>query len=302
MIQRVTSMILDIGMSEPVFNGYDAKEFERQYNARLLVPDSEAITEGFGTASEALRARHSTKHLDLPYGSSGRERLDVFPAAAQRSPVVIYIHGGYWRSRDKSLYSFLAEPINALGATAVLTGYSLCPHVTIDAIVRQTRAACAWVWNNIDEYGGDHHRIHVVGNSAGGHLAAMLAATQWPEVDHARPADLLKGAMSLSGLFELSPLLVHSINETINLDQASVKRNSPILKKPTVAGPFISAVGGDESAEFIRQSRELAQTWKEHNNQVEFVEVAGRNHFSIVGDFTQPDYVLLRKLKAMMKL
>jgi len=293
-------MVVDIGMGQPIFNDFDRDELERQYNARSLVPDSETITEGFAARSEALRARHPSCHLDLAYGSAGRERLDIFPAEQERAPVIVYVHGGYWRSRAKEVYSFLAEPFNALGATTVVTGYSLCPHVTVGAIVRQMQSACAWVWNNIDEYGGDHHRIHVVGNSAGGHLTAMLASTQWPEVDHALPADMLKGAMSLSGLFDLGPLLLHSINDTLNLDAASAKRNSPILKKPTVNGPYISAVGGDESAEFIRQSRDLVQAWKKHSPEVEFVEVAGRHHFSIVGDFAQPDYVLLRKLKHMI--
>ena len=189
----------------------------------------------------------------------------------------------------------------ALGAATVVVEYSLCPHVTVGAIVRQLQSACAWVWNNIDEYGGDHHRIYLVGNSAGGHLSAMLASTEWPEVDHALPADQVKGAMSLSGLFDLEPLLLHSVNETLKLEAAAAKRNSPALKKPRLNGPFIAAVGGDESKEFIRQSRALVEAWKPHHADLEFVEVAGRNHFSIVGDYEQSDYVLLRKLKHMLE-
>jgi arylformamidase len=295
-------MTWDIGMSEPLFNGYTRDEFERQYNARLLVPDSEQIVATFAERSQTLRDAHPAAHLDVPYGNAGRERMDIFPAGDGRAPVVVYIHGGYWRSRDKSSYSFLAAPFNAMGATAVVMGYSLCPHVTVGDIVRQLQAACAWVWNNIDEYGGDHHHIYVVGNSAGGHLAAMLAATDWPEINHHLPPDILKGAMSLSGLFDLEPLLQHSINQTLNLTAASAARNSPRKKKPRLAGPFIGAVGGDESDEFKRQSRELVEAWKEHNEHVDYVEVAGRNHFSIVGDFAQADYILLRRLKRMLGL
>ena len=287
-------------MSEPVFNGYERDEFERQYNARTLVPESEDIVAGFTARSESLRAEHPNAHLDISYGSAGREKLDVFAADSPKAPVVMYIHGGYWRSRDKSSYSFLAEPFNALGATTVVAGYSLCPHVTLGEIVRQVRSACAWVWNNIDEYGGDHHRIYIVGNSAGGHLTAMLASTEWPEVNHSLPPDLIKGAMSLSGLFDLEPLLLHSINDTLNLNAASAARNSPVKKKPHTGAPFVCAVGGEESDEFKRQSKTLTENWKAHNNQVDYVEVAGRNHFTIVGDFMQPDYVLLRKLKTLL--
>ncbi len=288
-------------MSEAVYRGYDAQAFERQYNARLMVPDSEDIVAGFTEASARFRARAGCR-TDIPYGPTGRERLDVFPGAGQRCPVVLYIHGGYWRSRDKSSYSFLAEPLVNAGATVVVVSYSHCPHVTVEHIVRQIRGACAWVWNNIDEYGGDQHRFFVAGNSAGGHLAAMMAATEWPEVDHEMPADLVKGAMCLSGLFDLEPLLLHPINETLALDAAGARRLSPIRLKPTLGGHCISAVGGDESDEFKRQSRDFAEAWKEAGAAAEYVEVAGRNHFTIVGDMLQPDYVLLRRLKSMMGL
>ena len=286
-------------MVDTVYRGYDAAEFEVQYNARLQVPTSEAITAGFAEASERFRARAACR-LDLAYGPSGREKLDVFPGGTRRGPVLVYIHGGYWRSRDKSTYSFIAEPFVAAGATVVLVNYSLCPHVTIDHIVRQMRRALSWVWRNIDEHGGDHHRVHVAGNSAGGHLAAMLCATDWPEVDHELPADLIKGGMGLSGLYDLEPILLHPINDTLNLDETLAQRLSPTRLKPAHHGPYISAVGGDESAEFRRQSRELAEAWKQAGGAATFVEVSGRNHFTIVGDLVQPDYVLLRRLKSMM--
>ena len=288
-------------MADAVYRGYNAEEFERQYNARLLVPDSEQIMELAARNSAGYRGRAGCT-LDIRYGATGREMLDVFPGDGKRCPVVLYIHGGYWRSRDKSYYSVLAEPLVSAGATVVIASYSHCPHVTLDQIVRQLRGACAWIWNNIEEYGGDRHNFYVVGNSAGGHLSAMLAATEWPEVIHEMPADLIKGAMSLSGLFDLEPLLLHPINDTLHMDNAMARRNSPIHLKPTLSGPFIAAVGGAESDEFIRQSREFAQAWKDAGVKAEFVEAAGRNHFSIVSDLVNDDYVLLRRLKSMIGL
>jgi len=286
-------------MPEKVYRNYDADEFEVQYNARLQVPDSDAISAGFDEASDRFRARAGCR-LDIAYGPAGREKLDVFPGESRRGPVLVYIHGGYWRSRDKSTYSFLAEPFVKAGATVVVIGYSHCPHVTVDQIVRQTQRALSWVYRNVDEHGGDHHRIFVAGNSAGGHLAAMLCATDWPEVDHELPSDLIKGAMGLSGLYDLEPIVLHPINETLNLDEAAARRLSPARLKPHHGGPYISAVGGDESEEFRRQSRELADAWKQAGGDASFVEVSGRNHFTIVGDLVKPDYVLYRRLKSMM--
>lgn len=287
-------------MAQAVYRSYDAKEFERQYNPRLVVPDAEAITEQFAQASAAFRARAGCE-LDISYGPTGRETLDVFPGEGQRCPVLLYLHGGYWRSRDKSQYSFVAEPFVKAGVTVVVASYSHCPHVTVGQIVRQIRSACVWVWKHVDAYGGDHQRFYIMGNSAGGHLTAMMAATEWPEVDHEMPADMVKGAVSLSGIFDLEPLLLHPINETLHMDAALARRMSPVHLKPTLSGPFISAVGGDESEEFKRQSRALADAWKAAGATAEYVEVAGRNHYSIVGDLAQPDYTLRRRLLSMME-
>lgn len=286
-------------MNQPVYRDYDAEEFERQYNARLLVTDSEATVAALTERSQTYRDSRDAS-LNLQYGTSTRERLDVFPGPQAKSPVLLYIHGGYWRSRDKDSYSFIAQALESTGATVVVCSYSHCPHVTLGHIVRQMRSVCGWIWNNIEKYNGSAHKLHLCGNSAGGHLTAMLAATDWTEVDLTLPTDLIKGAMSLSGLFDLEPLLAHSINESLNLNLESARRNSPILAKPTLDGPFICAVGGNESDEFKRQSQEFAHTWKELGAEIEFVEVAGRDHFSIVTDFTNNDYVMLQKLKTML--
>lgn len=288
-------------MADAVYRGYNKEEFERQYSPGQLVPDSEQIMDAAAQDSARYRNRAGCR-LDISYGATGRELLDVFPGDGKRCPVVLYIHGGYWRARDKSYYSFFAEPLVKAGATVVIASYSHCPHVTLDQIVRQLRGACAWVWNNIEEYGGDRHKFYVVGNSAGGQLTAMLAATEWPEVIHEMPADLIKGAMSLSGVFDLEPLLLHSLNETLHMDTAMARRNSPIRLKPTIGGPYICAVGGAESDEFIRQSREFTQAWKDHGAQIEFVEAAERDHFSIVSDIVNDDYVLWRRLKSLIGL
>jgi len=287
-------------MNTPVYRDYDAEEFERQYNARILVPDCEETVTALTERSRKYRAGLDDPQLDIPYGTSARERLDVFPAADPRSPVLLYIHGGYWRSRDKDSYSFVAEALAGSGVTVVVCSYSHCPHVTLGHIVRQMRAVCTWIWNHIEHYNGNAHQLCVCGNSAGGHLSAMLAATDWTEVDVTLPPDLIKGAMILSGLFDLEPLLLHSVNEAVNLTPESARRHSPILLQPTLAGPFVCAVGGNESDEFKRQSREFTEAWRERGADIEYVEVANRDHFSIVTDLTQNGYVMLQKLRQLL--
>ncbi len=293
-------------MSTPVYRNYDADEFERQYNAKILVADCEETVARLTERSQAYRETDISSldipTLDIQYGTSARERLDVFPSPREKSPVLLYIHGGYWRNRDKDSYSFIAEALVDAGVTVVICSYSHCPHVTLGHIVRQMRSVCGWIWNNIENYHGNAHYLQVCGNSAGGHLAAMLAATDWAEVDLTLPADLIKGAMSLSGLFDLEPLLVHSVNTSLNLTPESARRHSPVFLQPTLDGPFICAVGSEESEEFKRQSREFTAAWKTHGAAIEFVEVAGRDHFSIISDFTRDEYVMLQKLKSMLKV
>ena len=237
-------------MTEAVFKNYDKETFEYQYSARAQVADAEERTLEMQRWSERYRAQSESGTLNVAYGPTARERLDIFPGPGERCPVLMFIHGGYWRSRDKASYSFIAQPFNQAGATVVVAEYSLCPHVTVEQIVRQMQTACAWVWNNIDDYSSDHHKIYVMGNSAGAHLTAMLAATEWDEVDHALPGDLIKGAMGLSGLYDLSPLLLHSVNDDLALTRETAKRNSPVTLSPTLTGSYICAVGADESEEF----------------------------------------------------
>ncbi len=287
-------------MSTLVFREYDAEEFERQYNARVLVPDCEEIVAQLTERSRAYRDSLDDAALDQQYGTSARERLDVFPSPQEKSPVLLYIHGGYWRDRNKDSYSFIAEALAASGVTVVVCSYSHCPHVTLGHIVRQMRAVCGWIWKNIEDHNGSAHKLYVCGNSAGGHLSAMLAATDWSEVDLTLPEDLIKGAASLSGLFDLEPLLLHSVNQTLNLSAESARRHSPIHLQPTLGGPFLCAVGGAESAEFKRQSRDFSDAWGQCDAAIEYFEVPDRNHFSIVTDLTDQDYVLLLKLKVML--
>jgi arylformamidase len=232
--------------------------------------------------------------LDLPYSDRGAadpaERLDVFlpdePGSAP-APVLVHIHGGYWRALDKRDQSFVAAPFTAAGAMVVVPNYALCPQVRIADIVMQMVQALAWVWRHAAEHGGDPHRIVVTGHSAGGHLAAMTLACRWNAFAADLPADLVRSAVAVSGLFDLEPLR-HApfLAPDLRLDEALARKLSPAAL-PAPAGPLHALVGGDEKPEFQRQNRLIRRRWGARAVPV-CEAIPRRHHMSILRDLADP--------------
>jgi len=205
-------------------NPRSAAWHDSQYNNRARVPEALALLQRWTEASTLARKRMVCL-LDQAYGDEPGEQLDVFPAKASGAPVLVFIHGGYWRSLDKSDHTFVAPAFVTAGAMVVVPNYALCPAVSMEQIALQTTRALAWTWRNAARFGGDPARITVVGHSAGGHLAAMLLAGRWPQVGNDLPAQLVTGALSLSGLFDLQPLRqAPFLQADLRLSPASVRR------------------------------------------------------------------------------
>ncbi len=266
--------------SEPVW-------LEAQYNNRARVPGCRQHFERWAAASHLVRETGAA-HLDLAYGAGAGEALDVFPAAAAGAPVLIFIHGGYWRSLDKSDFSFIAPAFNAAGVTVVVPNHALCPAVDIEHVALQMTRAVAWVCRHAAAYGADATRLGVVGHSSGGHLATMLLSCRWKDVADGLPAQPLAGALSISGLYDLEPLRhVPSLQADLRLTSAAVRRLSTAFFPRPKGGKLYAVVGLEESDEFLRQNALIRDVWGP--TAVPVCEtLPGADHFAIVEGLADP--------------
>ena len=265
---------------------------EREYNARAAIPDHPQIFARWAEQAAMTRRRRAGL-IDMPYGEDPGERLDFFPAMQRNSPLLVFIHGGYWRSLDKFDFSWIAPPFLDAGVSVAFLNYGLAPRVPIDEIVRQQLRAMAWLYLRAEELGFDNSRIVVGGHSAGGHLTAMMMAALWPAFDPALPPDLVKGGLAISGIYDLEPLVpLPFINTDLKLDAATARQLSPIHLPPATAAPLLTAVGALESNEFKRQTQLIHQAWP-HNVQEE-LEVAGADHLTVCDRLAEPESALFR--------
>jgi arylformamidase len=259
---------------------WDPAWLDRQYNNRALVPEHPAIFERWAEASALARER-MTVEVDVPYGDTPGQTLDVFPAAAEGSPVLVFIHGGWWRALDKRDHSFVAPAFVKAGAAVVVPNYDLCPTVGVDTIALQMVRALVWTFRHAERFGGDPSRIVVAGHSAGGHLATMMLCCDWRSQGADLPANLVRAALSVSGLYDLAPVQhVPFLKDDLKLTPALVRKLSPV-RFPRPAGRLVTAAGALESEEFLRQNGLMRAAWGVDAVPV-VAEVGGTDHFTVV--------------------
>jgi len=271
----------------PIYRNFDTQaQIDAQYNPSLALAPNDQPMEHF--ANQAQHARSSLRcTLNVPYGPTLAETLDIFPAEVPNAPVFVFIHGGYWRALDSKDFSGVALGLHPLGITTVVINYALCPFVTVDEITRQVRAATAWVLRNIDQHGGDPSRVAVGGHSAGGHLTAMCLQTEWTR-DYGLPQDPLAAAIAFSGLYDLEPLRYSYLQPMIQLDDGVIHRNSPAFMTRPCRTPLWITWGGQESPEFARQSRIYHDAWQAAGNTSTLQAQADANHFTVIHGLEEP--------------
>jgi arylformamidase len=275
-----------------VYRDYDQQTLDLQYNNQAHVADPKRYLDWYATASERARAR--VKHrCNIAYGGLPDERLDIFmpdgATAADRRPVVVFVHGGAWRHLDRSSSSFAAETFTSRGALFIALGFSRMPAAgSLDEMVAQVRTAIAWICEHIEAYGGDSSRLFLLAHSSGAHLAGMAIGTDWPRL-FGLPAQIIRAAALVGGIYDLEPVRLSSRNEMLKLDRASEIRNSPCRNLPPDPPPVLIAFGEKETAEFRRQSRDFARLYSRRTQSVELLELAGLNHYETVETLAIPD-------------
>jgi arylformamidase len=265
-------------MNESAYEGFRQDDLEYQYNPRVSVPEYPELAKL--RAAQARKVRQSAKSwLNVAYGSSPREMLDIYPADRPGGPVLVYIHGGYWRSGSKEDNCNFVPTFTRRGATVALVEYDLCPQVTITDIVRQTRASIAWVYRNIVRYGANPEKLFISGHSAGGHLTAMALAHDWEQ--EGLPRDIIKGAVATSGVYDLDVVMRISVQEQVRLTPELARLNSPFLNPPRLKCPLVVAVGGDEPKGWQQMSESYFHYCKQHGMNVEYLVEPDANHYTM---------------------
>jgi arylformamidase len=272
-------------------------DWEAEYNNRARVPEHPRIFARWEREAVAYRAEATSEgraEIGTKYGPSPRQTIDLFwGRESDGVPLALFVHGGYWRSLDPSLFSQMARGMNTRGVTVAICGYDLSPQVSIGEIITQTQNACIYLWRRFGR------RLMVSGHSAGGHLAACMVATDWKEIARDVPADLVPTGYVISGLYDLSPLLHLSTNADFKLDEAEARRISPLFW-PVAAGRALEAVvGAEESSEFLRQSKIIADGWRERGVQTRYEEIPRANHFTVCDPMTDPGSDMVARMTAL---
>jgi arylformamidase len=272
-------------------------DYEVEYNNRARVPENPALIAGWVRDAAAYRKQRPPRRLT--YGPGPRHVIDVFAGVGQdqgqdhgKAPLAVFIHGGYWQALDGSSFSHMARGLNAHGITVAVPTYDLCPQVSVAEIIEEMRLAT----RELAKLSGS---LVIGGHSAGGHLAACMLATDWKAYDASLPPDLVRAAYTISGLFELEPLVPTSVNKALGLTPAAARAASPLFWSPPAHGSLDAVVGEAESAEYHRQSRSIVDAWGQAGVAAKFGSLPAANHFTAIAPLADPASSMTLRLKEL---
>ena len=289
----IMSAVFGCASSAPTAKGkawetMDRTTLDRAYNNSAAVPESGAMFKAWLVRSEEVRASHP-EHLNLAYGPRPRNRIDYFSAGRQ-TPVLVFIHGGFWQMRSKEDFAFLAESFLGSGVSVAMVGYPLGPEASMDEIVADTHAAIRYLATELPNLGGDPERVVVSGWSSGGHLATLVLD---------EPS--LRGGVSISGIYELEPLLKSYVNDKLHMDQAMAQRNSPILRLPKSSKPLDLFAGSAELPEMRRQTADYASARRAAGLPMQYAEIPDANHYTVLNSMMNADGAIHQAIMAMLR-
>jgi arylformamidase len=265
-------------------------DYESEYNNRARVPEHPAIIAGWATDAAAYRAASSCE-LSIRYGPTERQFIDLFrPQEMKADALAVFFHGGYWQALDPSFFSHMARGLNARGAAVAVVGYDLCPQVSVADIISECRFACAELHRRFDL------PLVAYGHSAGGHLAACMLATDWRQHAHDLPAGLVRAAYGVSGLYNLKPLTETSVNTALKLSFEESERQSPFFWPAPSRLTLDAVVGGDESEEYLKQSRRIVDVWGLEAVRTRYEEIPDANHFTVIAPLAEADSAMTRRV------
>jgi len=271
-----------------LYRGMDRAQLDAAYNNTAAVPERNAIVADWTARSARVRREHAG-HLDLVYGETPRERLDLFLAANPKAPTLAFIHGGYWQTNDKENFAFFVEGLRPLGINLAVVEYTLAPDARLDRIVAEVRRSMQWLADHLGDYGADPSQLYVSGHSAGGHLTACVITLP-----------VVRGGIAISGLYDLEPIRLNYLNEKLGLDREEAERNSPLLHIPSTAAELVITYGTAELPELCRQSIDYARAWLMQGQHGQLLPIDGADHFTILESLARSDGALARTLIKMV--
>jgi arylformamidase len=279
------------------YQGLSDADFTKHFMPRIAVPDHETWLADDFAATAAVRERIPHRRNER-YGPGPLQLFDLFPAKRAGSPILVFIHGGYWRALSKDHYGFIAAPLIEAGAAVALMDYDLCPIVNLATVVEQVAASIDWLRGQARSLNGDPDRLVLAGNSAGAHLAAMMLARDWND---APAGGFIKGAVLVTGIYDLMPVTRIQVREDVHLTPQDVERLSPQHLSIEAAVPAVVAVGGDEPELWIDQSRRYHRKRTDQGLESEFMVLPGHHHFSITRALAEPENPLFRFMRRLLE-